>query len=61
MPQRSQRAQEREYKKELKQKENRLKQLNKRRTGIKEGRKTEEMLQLEQRIRHLRDWLENTP
>jgi hypothetical protein len=57
MPQRSQRDQEREVRKELRQKKRRLSQLTKQRQGIKEGRKTEEMLKLEQRIRHLQDWL----
>jgi len=57
MPQRCQRDQEREVRKELRQKKRRLSQLTKQRQGIKEGRKTEEMLKLEQRIRHLQDWL----
>ena len=61
MPQqRSQRDIEREYKKELRQKESRLRALAKKRTGLKEGLKTEEMLQLERRISHLKDWLANT-
>jgi|GEM_PF-6364837 len=59
MPQRSQRAQEREFKKELKQKKQRLKQIQKQRASYKEYA-TEEMLQLENRIRHLQDWLANT-
>jgi len=60
MPQRrTQRNQEREYRKELKQKERQLKQLKRQRSGSSEGHKTEEMLRLEQRIRHLRDWLAN--
>ena len=57
---RSKRHLEREYKKELRQKEHRLRVLTEQRTGIKEGRITQEMIQLEQRISHLKDWLANT-